>query len=79
MKKNRSMVHALVQATVCAFALSVVGCASQQVSQSSVEQDGNGVAQGSTESDFSGVKPKKDDERRVSPLVRVPHGRSKSP
>ena len=76
MKKSRSLVNVFLKAAACAVAMSAMGCASQQVSDSA-EHDGNGVAQGTSESELSTVKPKQ--EERVSPLVRVPHGRSKSP
>lgn len=85
MKKNRSMVNMFVQASVFAFALSAVGCASKQVasssssSQNNFERDGNGVAQGTTEAEISTSKPKAKNDRRESTLIRVPHGRSKSP
>lgn len=83
MKKNRSIVSAFVKTAVCAFALSTIACASKQISsdsQNAIDQDGNGVAQGtSTEADLSPVKPKEEKEQRISPLIRVPHGSNKSP
>lgn len=84
--KKCQLMKVFVQVVVFAFALTAIGCASHRVSsqqstnsQNAIELDGNGVAQGTNETEAPTSKAKKTDDRRESSLIRVPHGRNKSP